>query len=130
MKKKRWLPLLILLLSLLCSMALYVEKEAEFSKWLSTSGQVESVVFHKRKKASKSSYTISYSYEVENVLYHGANTYNGRSSDFSAGAVTEIWYDPADPQNSSFHRPNTLSHNLTPLALGAVAAVLIYRKQQ
>ncbi len=130
MKRRIWLPILVLLVALLISIAVHVEKRAELEQWLSTAAQVETVDVSKRKKAGKSSHTISYVYEVEGVLYHGANTYSGRNSEFSAGDVTEIWYDPAAPQNSSFHKPDPLLHSLVPISLGAVVAVVLYRKQE
>ena len=129
MKKKLLLPLMIFLIALLFSVVQYIEKEAEFAQWKSASGLVQTIDFSHRKKAGKSSHTITYSYEVENITYEGSNTYSGRSSDYISGDVTEIWYDPDEPSHSSFHRPNSLSYSLTPLFMGGAAALLIYRKK-
>ena len=127
-KKHIWLPLLVLLFSLLCSAVLHIQKQAEYESWVSTNAQVEAVDHSTRKKASKRYYTISYTYEAEGTTYYGSNTYSGSNSSFSAGDHTEIWYDPAEPQTSSFHQPNPLSNSLVPLTLGVGAAFVLYRK--
>lgn len=125
-KKRLVLPGCILFLSLLFSVGIYLYRTCQYSDWVSTPGIVVEVVSSKGVRRG-STHRIYFAFTVEGKGYVGNSIYGGRKSSFQPGENKQIWYDPKDPDHSSFQKPRPGLDPLGPWIAGIPLAVVSYR---
>ncbi len=117
---KLWIPLLMLLLACITSAALYWIRTEQYQNWVPTDGIILNIEqYHNSgKHGSGSSHRISYSYTVNGKDYSGSNLYSGRDSGFQIGDSVQVWYDPEQVSDSSFHKPGPGLDPYVPFIMG------------
>lgn len=124
---KPWIPLILLLAALISSVSIYAFRTEQYKDWKATPG----IVLENRQyisRVSGRSHRIYYSYTIDGKTYTGSDSYHGFNSDFEEGDSTEVWYNPDDPSESSFHKPAPLIDPYVPLFLALPLALLSYFK--
>lgn len=98
-------PVIILLIAGLCSVAIYFLRTEQYKDWVSTDGVVVQIERFSGGRRSSSSHRIHFSYTVNGEEYVGSSLYGGYDTDVYEGYACEVWYDPDEPQMSSFNKP-------------------------
>lgn len=105
--KKTWLLVNgVLLLALVCSVVIYFARTWQYQDWVSAPGVVTDLQHYSGHKRSSSSYRIYFSFDVNGKTYQGSNLYTGKDAQTAIGETREIWYNPKNPNQSSFHKPS------------------------
>lgn len=111
-----WIPLLLLFAALISSVCISFFKTEQYKDWKPTSG----IVLENRQYISRlsgRSHRIYYSYHIDGKTYTGSNSYYGFSHEVAEGDVTDVWYNPDNPSESSFHQPGPLIEPYVPFFL-------------
>ncbi len=98
-------PIIAILIAFISSGLIYLARTEQYKNWVSAPGVVLEIEIVYGGRRSRTSHRIYYAYSIDGTDYTGNNLYSGRSSDFSEGDSTEIWYNPDNPSESSFHKP-------------------------
>ena len=100
--------LIILAIAGLISLAFQIGLTRKYADWLPTDGVITDIQFHHSsagRRNSSSTYEIYYDYTVDAATYSGVNSYSGRETARFVGEQVQIWYDPDNHQDASFHPP-------------------------
>ena len=128
--------ILVLAVAGVLALGIHILRTNQYQHWLPAEGMVTDVQFHSSHRARRKSYTyeIFYEYTVGQMTYSGVNVYSGRESDTDAtpGKAVKVWYDPENPEQSSYHKPGTGLDFLIPffLALIPIRVILKQTKQK
>ena len=98
-------PLIILIIAGICSVGIYFFRTEQYKDWVPTGGVVVQIERFTGGRRSSSSHRIYFSYTVNGVDYVGNSLYSGYDTDVREGDLSEVWYDPDDPQMSSYNKP-------------------------
>nr|WP_317413277.1 DUF3592 domain-containing protein [uncultured Solibaculum sp.] len=119
--KKFIIPIVILIAACIASLGIYFARTQQYKDWVSASGVVLDIENYHRK--SSSSHRIYYSYSVDGTVYTGDSLYSGTHTDFKAGDETDVWYNPQNPAESSFHKPGPGLDPYAPFFIGVPLAL-------
>lgn len=107
-------------------MGIYFYRIHEYRDWTCAPATVVEVTLsHSIRRGG--SHRIYYTFTIGNERYAGSDVYSGRQTNFEAGDEKEIWYDPKDPNRTSFQKPRPGLDPLGPWIIGIPLAVVSYR---
>lgn len=118
-------PLIILIIAGICSVGIYFFRTEQYKDWVPTDGVVVQIERFTGGRRSSSSHRIYFSYTVNGVDYVGSSLYSGYDTDVREGDVSEVWYDPDDPQMSSYNKPTPGLDPYGPFFLGIPLALSV-----
>ena len=124
--KKRlhiYLTLIILIAMIISSAAIYRARTVQYSDWRPISGYVVQV-----RDARHFQVRITYAYMVKGVEYGGSELFHD-DPDYElppAGSSVTVWYDPDNPERSSFYKPEPLLDPYAPFFIGIPLCVGVY----
>ncbi len=104
---KPWiLSVLILLVAAIASVGIYFYRINQYQDYLPTPGVIVDIEQYSGSRHSSSGYRIFFEFEVNGTSYIGNTLYSGNHTDSQIGDTRDVWYDPDDPTQSSFHKPS------------------------
>lgn len=124
-RKTWWIADGILLLALICSVVIYFARTWQYHDWVSTPGVVTGIQHYSGSKHNNASHRIYFSFSVDGKIYQGNSLYAGISTDVTEGEQTEVWYNPENPNQSSFSQPNPGLDPYGPWFLAIPAVLLV-----
>lgn len=127
MKKRLIIPGVILLIAALLSVGTYFYRLQQYKDWLAAPGVVTDVTASRSSNHGSRSHRIYYTYVVNGISYAGSELFSGRNSSFEAGDPHKIWFDPENPDVSSFNKPKPGLDPIAPLMIGVFLAIASYR---
>lgn len=130
--KRLILPIAILLIACIASVGIYFARTEQYKDWVSTPGVIVDIENYRGSRKRNDSHRIYFSYRVDGVDYTGDTLYSGTSTDFSPGGSTDVWYNPENPSESSFHKPGPGLDPYGPFFIGiplALGAFGVRRKR-
>ena len=129
--KRLILPVAILLIACIASVGIYFARTEQYKDWVSTPGVIVDIEYYYRTKSNRS-HRIYFSYCVDSMDYTGETLYSGTSTEFAPGDSTDVWYNPNNPSESSFHKPGPGLDPYGPFFIGiplALGAFGVRRKR-
>lgn len=125
-EKRIILPSVILLIAILISIGKYFYKSEQYKNWEPAPAVVTEVTVFETHRNSSSTHRIYYTFSVNNISYTGSESFSGKTDTYKAGDTHEIWFDPNDPNISSFNKPSAESAPVGPLIFGFILAFASY----
>ncbi len=119
--KRLLVPIAILAAACIASIGIYFARTEQYKDWVSTPGIILDIETYRSKRSS--SHRIYYSYSVDDMAYTGDSLYSGTHTDFSEGDETDVWYNPQNPSESSFHKPGPGLDPYAPFFIGIPLAL-------
>ena len=123
--------ILTLVMAILCLVAYNAEKEffTTYKTWVTTEAYVDEVN-HEGVRKKNRRVEVDYTYVVDGKTYTGHDSDSSmfrNASSVEEGTLQTIWYNPNDPSQSSYWKPNPLAELELPLFMGGVGIVLAVR---
>lgn len=134
--KKFLMPLLVLVIAAVISVAFYFVRIEIHKDWRTTTGTITNIEITKRNSRGigGGGWTIHYywTYNVDGVEYSGYDNfhyYRGESSNKSIGDQKEIWYNPDNHSKSSFYKPGPDLYPYAPFIFAIPIMLAVYHVQ-
>ena len=127
---------LIMVGALIMSIYLYYSRTAYFETWKSCEGVVYDIEKVTKRNASpkrrghSTYYRVYYTFPLEDTVKYGYTDYSDPPETYVKGDSKTIWYDPANPDISSAHRPTADLYVWAPFFLCIPVSVGIAFKKE
>lgn len=118
---------LVIILAVVLSVGIYFVRTAQYNDYVSAPGVITQIDIRQGSGKSSGNHTIYFTYTVDETEYSGASSYSGSSTDRIEGETVEVWYDPDNPGESSFHKPVPGLDPIVPLFFCIPVAGVVYR---
>lgn len=119
---------IVIALAVFLSIGIRYARTAQYKDYVSTQGVITRIdMRYSSGNSSDGNHTIYFTYTVDGTEYSGANSYSGKNTDFYEGQTVEVWYDPDNPEESSFHKPGPGLDPYVPLFFCIPVAGVAYR---
>lgn len=125
---KRLLPVIVvIIIAIAASYIIYTVNVAEYSDWESAQG-----VVHEIEDLRKFNVRVHYAYIVDGEVYSGSElvSQHSLSEGRKAGDEVPIWYDPDEPANSRYLKPNPTFQATAPIFLTVPICLIIILKSK
>jgi hypothetical protein len=129
---KKQIGIVAAMLTLICltSAAIYFYRTKQYQNWRPADGVILEIqnYYNSRSRGSNHSHRIYYSYMVEERIYSGSSLYSGKDEgNFQTGESVEVWYNPEQESESSFHKPSPGLDPYAPFFLGIPLTAVVLR---
>lgn len=129
-----WIPIIIILITIIISVCIYFAKTEEYKNWKSTAGVILEIKktngSGRGRKRSSSSHRIYFSYVLNDKKYTANTSYRGTKTNFKAGDSVQVWYNPDNQAKASFSKPSPAFAPFTPFFIGFPFAILFFRRNK